>query len=101
MHNEELYGLYSSPGIVTVIKARRMQWVEHVARMGEVRGAYNILVGRPEGRRPLGRPTRRREDNIKMDLREIGFGDVDWINLAWDRNTWRALVNTVMNLRVP
>jgi hypothetical protein len=69
--------------------------------MGEVRGAYNILVGRPEGRRPLGRPTRRREDNIKMDLREIGFGDVDWINLAQDRDTWRALVNTVMNLRVP
>jgi hypothetical protein len=69
--------------------------------MGEVRGAYNILVGRPEGRRPLGRPRRRWEDNIKMDLREIGFGDVDWINLAQDRDTCRAPVNTVMNLRVP
>jgi hypothetical protein len=69
--------------------------------MGEVRGAYNILVGRPEGRRPLGRPRLRWEDNIKMDLREIGFGYVDWIHLAWDRNRWRALVNMVMNLRVP
>jgi hypothetical protein len=67
--------------------------------MGEVRGAYNILVGRPEGRRPLGRPRHRWED-IKMDLREIGFGDVDWINWAQDRDRWRALVNTVMNLRV-
>jgi hypothetical protein len=69
--------------------------------MGEVRGAYNILVGRPEGRRLLGRPRRRWEDNIKVDLREIWFGDVDWINLAYDRDRWRALVNTVMNLRVP
>jgi hypothetical protein len=69
--------------------------------MGEVRVAYNILVGRPEGRRPLGRPTRRWEDNLKMDLREIEFGDVDWIHLAQDRNRWRALVNTVMNLWVP
>jgi hypothetical protein len=69
--------------------------------MGEVKGAYSILVGRPEGRRPLGRPRHRWEDNIKMDLREIGFGDVDLINLAQDRDTWRALVNTVMNLRVP
>jgi hypothetical protein len=67
----------------------------------EVRGAYNILVGRLEGRRPLGRPRRRREDNIKMDLREIGFGDVDWIHLAQDRDGWRALVNTVMNLQIP
>jgi hypothetical protein len=69
--------------------------------MGEVRGEYNILVGRSEGRRPLGRPRRRWEDNIKMDLREMGFGDVDWINLAQNRDTWQALVNTVMNLRVP
>jgi hypothetical protein len=72
-----------------------------VMRMGEVRGAYNILVGRPEGRRPLGTPRRRWEDRIKMDLREIGFGDVDWIHWAQDRDRWRALVNTVMNLRVP
>jgi hypothetical protein len=101
LHNEELHGLYSSPSIVRVIKARSMRWAGHVARMGEVRGAYNILVGRPEGRRPLGRPRRRWEDNIKIDLREIGFGDVDWINLAQDRDRWRALVNTVTNLRVP
>jgi hypothetical protein len=101
LHNEELHGLYSSPSIVKVIKATRMRWAGHVARMGEVRGAYNILVGRPEGRRPLGRPRRRWEENIKMDLKEIGFGDVDWINLAQDRDRWRALVNTVMNLRFP
>jgi hypothetical protein len=69
--------------------------------MGEVRGAYNILVGRPEGRRPLGIPRCRWEYSIKIDLWEIGFGDVDWINLAQDRDTWRTLVNTVMNLRVP
>jgi hypothetical protein len=69
--------------------------------MEEVRGAYIILIGRPAGRRPLGRPRRRWEDNIKMDLREIGFGDVEWIHLAQDRARWRALVNTVMNLRVP
>jgi hypothetical protein len=69
--------------------------------MGVVRGAYNILVERQEGRRPLGRPGRRWEDNIKIDLREIGFGDVDWIHLSQDRVRWRALVNTVMNLRVP
>jgi hypothetical protein len=100
LHSEELHGLYSSPSIVRVIKARRMRWAGHVSRMGEVRGAYSILVGRPEGRRPLGRPSRRWEDNIKMD-REIGFGDVDWIHLAEDRDRWRALVNTVMNLRVP
>jgi hypothetical protein len=72
LHNEELHGLYSSPSIFRVIKARRMRWAGHVARMGEVRGAYSILVGKPEGRRPLGRPRRRWEDNIKMDLREIG-----------------------------
>jgi hypothetical protein len=77
LHNEELHGLYSSPSIVRVIKARRMIWTEHVARMGEVRGAHNILVLRPEGWRPLGRPRCRWEDNIKMDLREIGFGNVD------------------------
>jgi hypothetical protein len=101
LHNEELNGLYSSPSIVRVIKARRMRWAGHVIRMGAVRGAYNILVGRPEGRRPLGRPRRRWEDNIRMDLREIGFGDVDWILWAQNRDRWRALVNTVMNLWVP
>jgi hypothetical protein len=101
LHNEELHGLYSSPSIVRAIEARRMRWAGHVARMGEVRGAYNILVGGPEGRRPLGRPKHGWEDNIKMDLGEIGFGDLKWINLAQDRDRWRALVNTVMNLRVP
>jgi hypothetical protein len=101
LHNEELHDLYSSPSIVRVIKARRMKWAGHVEGMGEVRGAYNILFGRPEGRRPLGRPRRRWEDNIKMDLREIGFGDMDWINMAQDKDRWRAVVNTVMNLRVP
>jgi hypothetical protein len=101
LHNEELHDLYSSPSVVMVIKARRIGWVGHVVRMGEVRGAYNILVGRPEGRRPFGRPRRRWKDNIKMNLREIGFGDVDWIHLAQDRDMRRALVNTVMNLRIP
>jgi hypothetical protein len=76
LHNEELHGLYSSTSIVRVIKARRMRWTGHVARIGEVRGAYNILVGEPEGRRPLGRPRHRWEDNIKRVL-----GDVDWIHL--------------------
>jgi hypothetical protein len=92
LHNEELHGLFSSPSIVRVIKTKRMRWAGHVARMGEVKGAYNILVGRPEGRRPLGRPRRRWEDNIEMDLREIGFVDVDWIHLAQDRDRWRDLV---------
>jgi hypothetical protein len=101
LHNEELHGLYSSPSIVRVIKARRVRWAGHVARIGEVRGAYNILVGRPEGRRPLGRPRRRWEDNIKMDLREIVFGDVDWIHWAQDRDRRLALVNMVINLWVP
>jgi hypothetical protein len=101
LHNEELHGLYSSPSIFRVIKARRMRWAGHVARMGEMRGAYNILVGSPEWRRPLGRSRRRWEDNIKIDLREIGFGDVDWIHWAQDRDGWQALVNMVMNLQVP
>jgi hypothetical protein len=98
LHNEELHFLYSSPSITRVIKARRIRWAGHVARMGEVTGGYNILVWKPEGRRALGRPRRRWEDNIKMDLGEIGFGDV---HLAQDRDRWRALVNTVMSLRVP
>jgi hypothetical protein len=84
--SEELHGLYSSPSIFTVIEARRMRWAGNVAHMGEVRGAYNILVGR----RLLGRPKSRWEDNIKMDLREIGFGDVDWIHLAQVRDRWWA-----------
>jgi hypothetical protein len=86
---------------VRVIKSRRMRWAGHVARMGERRGAYRVLVGKPEGRRPLGRPRRKWEDNIKKDLREVGCGCVDWIGLAQDRNRWRALVSAVMNHRVP
>jgi hypothetical protein len=97
----QIIHVWRAPSIVRAIKARRIRWAGHVARMGEVRGAYNILVERPEGRRPLGRPRRRWEDNIEMDLKEIGFGDVDWIQWAQDRDRWRALVYTVMNLRVP
>jgi hypothetical protein len=101
LHNEELHSLYSTPSIIRIIKSRRMRWTGHVARMGEKRHAYRILVGQPEGKRPLGRPRRRWVDNIKIDLRKIGWDGVDWIDLAQDRDQWRALVNTVMNLRVP
>jgi hypothetical protein len=101
MYSEELNDLYSSPNIIRVIKSRRLRWAGHVARMGEQRGAYRILVGRPEGRRPLGRPRRRWEDNIKMDIREVGWEDKNWIDLSQDRDRWRALVNAVMNLRDP
>jgi hypothetical protein len=93
--------LYSSPNIIRMIKSRRMRCAGHVARMGEKMNAYRILVGKPEGKRPLGRPRRRWVDNIKMDFREIGWDGVDWIELAQDRDQWRTLVNTVMNLRVP
>jgi len=78
-----------------------MRWTGHVARMGEGRGVYRVLVGEPEGKRPLVRPRRRWEDNIKMDLKEVGCGGMDWIELAKDRDRWRALVNAVMNLRIP
>jgi hypothetical protein len=101
LHNDELHSLYSSLNIVRVIKSRRMRWAGYVARMGEGRGVYRVLVGRPEGKRPLGRPRRRWEDNIKMDVREIGIVRVNWIELAQDRVQWRACVNTVMNVRVP
>jgi hypothetical protein len=86
LHNEELHNLYGSPSIITIIKSRRMRWAGHVARMGEKRNAYRILVGKPEGKRPLGRPRLRWEDNIIMDLREIGWGSMDWIDLAQDRD---------------
>jgi hypothetical protein len=100
-HNDELHSLYSSANIVRVIKSRRMRWVGHVARIGEGRGVYRVLVGRPEGKRPLGRPRRRWENNIKLDLRVIGLDGANWIQLAQDRVQWRAFVNTVMNIRVP
>jgi hypothetical protein len=98
LHNEELHDLYSSPSIIRIIKSRRMRWTGYVAGMGEKRNAYRLLVGKPEGKIPLGRPRRRWVDNIKMDLGEVGWGDVDWIGLAQDRNRWRALVNLVLNL---
>jgi hypothetical protein len=101
LHNDELHCLYSSPNIVKVIKSRRMRWAGHVARIGEGKSVYGVLVGRPEGKRPLGRPKRRWEDNIKMDLREMGIDGANWFLLAQDRVQWRAFVNTVMNLRVP
>jgi hypothetical protein len=101
LHNEELNDLYSSRTIIRVIKSTRMSWAGYVARMGEGRGAYRILVGRPEGRRPLGRPRRRWEDNIKMDLQEVGWWGMDWIHMARVRDSWRALVSAVMNLRIP
>ena len=101
LHNEELRDhLYSLPNTVQVVKSRRMRWAGHVARMGEGRGVHRVLVGKPEGKRPLGRPRRRWEDNIKMDLREVGGGG-DWMELAQDRDRWQALVNKVMNLQVP
>jgi hypothetical protein len=101
LNDDELHNLHSSPNIVRVIKSRRLMWVGHVARMGEGRGVYRVLVGRPEGKRPLRRPRRRWEDNIKLDLREIGIDGANWIRLAQDKVQWRAFVNTVMNLWVP
>ena len=100
-HNEELNDLYCSPNIVRVIKSRRMRWAGHVACMGEERVVYRVLVGKPEGRRPLGRPGRRWADNIRMDLQEVGCGYMDWIGLAQDRDRWWTLVGAVTNLRVP
>jgi hypothetical protein len=91
----------SSPSIIRIIKLQRMRWAGHIAQIGEKRNAYRLLVGKPEGKRPLGRPRRRWVDNIRMDLGEIGCGGMDWIGLAQDRNSWRALVSLVLNLRVP
>ena len=100
-HNEELNDLYSSPNIMRVTKSRRMRWAGHVARMCEERRVYKVLVGKPEGRRPLGRPRRRWVDIIMMDLQEVECGYMDWIGLAQDRDRWQTLVSAVMNFRVP
>ena len=101
LHNEELNDLYCSPNTVWVIKTRRMRWAGHAARKEEGRGVHKVLVGKPEGKIPLGRPRRRWEDNIKMDLEEMGRGCGDWMELAQDMDRWRALVSTVMNFGVP
>jgi hypothetical protein len=101
LHNEEINVLYSSLNIVRVIKSGRMRWAGHVARMGKERAVYRVLVGKPEGKRPLGRPRCRCVDNIRMDLQEVGCGYMDWIGLAQDRDRWRALLSAVMNLQVP
>jgi len=100
LHNEELNDLYCSPNIVRVIKWRRMKWAGHVAWIGEERGMYRVLVGKPEGRRPLGRSRLRWVDNIRMDFQEVGCGYMDWIGFAVGRDRWRTLVSAVMNLRV-
>jgi hypothetical protein len=99
--HEELNDLYSSPNIVRVVKSRRMRWAGHVARMGVERWVQSVLVGKPEGKRPLGRPRRRWEDNIKMDFEKVGGGCRDSMELAQDRDRWRALVSRVKKLRVP
>ena len=99
LHNQELHSLYRSP--FRVIKSRRLRWAGHVARMEEGRSAFKILAGKPTGRRHLGRPRRRWEDNIRMDLEEIGINAGNWVDSAQDRNYWRAVVNAALNLRVP
>jgi len=101
LHNKELSDLYSLPNIVPVVKSRRMRWAGRVARMVEGRGAHRVLVGKSDGKRPMGRPRRRWEDNIMMDLQEVGGACGDWMELAQDRDRWRALVSTEMNLRIP
>jgi hypothetical protein len=101
LHNEELRDLYSLLSIIRIIKTRQMRWAGHVARIGEKRNAYRFVMEKPEGKTPLARPRRRWVDIIKMDLGEVGWGDVDWIGLAQNGNRWRALVNSVINLRVP
>jgi hypothetical protein len=100
LHNEELHNFYSCPGIIRRIKSRRMRWAAHVALMREEKYVYKVLVGKPEGKRPFGRLRRRWEDGIRMDLRKAGWGSVQWIQLAQDRNRWRAVVSALMNLRV-
>jgi hypothetical protein len=100
LHNEKLHNLYSYPDIIRQVKSTRMRWARNVARMGEERNVYKVLVGKPEEKGPLGRPRRRWENGIRMDLREIGLGGVDLIRLAQDRDRWRAILSAVMKLRV-
>jgi len=99
--NDELHSLYSSHNIVRLIKSKRKRRAEHESRMGDGRGVYMVLVGRPEGKRPLRRPWHKWEDNINMDVRDIGIDGANWIRLAQDTVYWRAFVRKVMNLRVP
>jgi len=101
LHNEELNDMYCSPKIVRVVKSRRMRWTGHVASMRERTGLYRVMVGKPDKKSPLGRPRRRWEDKIKMNLQEVRCGCRDWIELAQDRDSWRAFVNAVMKLRIP
>ena len=98
MRNDELNDLYCSPNIVRVIKSRRMRWAGHVAHIGEEREVYRVLVGKPEGKRPLWRPRRRWGHNIRMHFQEVRCGYVDWIGMAQDRDRWRTLVSAVINL---
>jgi hypothetical protein len=100
LHNEELHILHSSPNIIRQIKSRRMRCAGQVACIGKERNVYRVLMGKPEGKRPLGRPRHRWGEGIRMYVREIGWGSVDWTQLAQDRDQWWAVVNTVMNLRV-
>jgi hypothetical protein len=97
LHNEELNYLHSSPNIVWVLKSRRIRWTGHVERMGDRGGVYRVLVEKPEGNKPMGKPRRRWEDNIKMNLQEVSCRGVDWIELAKDRDRWPTLVNAVDN----
>ena len=101
LHNEELHSLYRSPNIVRVIKSRRLRWASHVARMEEGRSVFKILKDTPPGQRPSGRPRHRWEDNIRMDLKEIEINMRNWVDLAQDKDYWRALVNEALNLQVP
>ena len=101
LHSAELHALYSSPNLIRSLKSRRLRWAGHVARMEQLRNAYRVLPGKPQSKRPLGRPRRRWEDNIKMGLREVGCDPRDWIILAEDRDQWRESVRAIMNLRVP
>jgi hypothetical protein len=98
--HEELHILYSSPNIISLIISRKVRWVGHVAHMGEEKNVYRVLVGKPEEKRPLGRPRHIWKGGIRMDLMETGWGSVEWFQLAQDRDRWRALVNAVMNLHV-